>query len=223
VGYDFGAHRAALDTAPFNQHDFFIFLNGSVIGPMIPINHTRDWKRYLQNWDWVRYFKNYFNKDPSVRLLGTTIACLPHHDKGGYGPKVEGFFWCTNSHGLQLLLQENTILCDHPDKESAILHGEYGLTNCLLNKHGYNISCLLQKYQGIDWRNRIHWNLNDCQHPSRHNSYFGQSIHPYEIVFHKWYWKDEHPVNRDFVFTHIREIIQKKPNPFLEEALTKIN
>lgn len=28
-----------------------------------------------------------------VKLVGTTIVCLPQWDAGGYGPKVEGFFY----------------------------------------------------------------------------------------------------------------------------------
>ena len=32
-----------------------------------------------------------------VKLVGTTLCCLPHTDAGGYGPKVEGFFLISKS------------------------------------------------------------------------------------------------------------------------------
>ena len=43
-----------------------------------------------------------------VKLVGTTIVCLPHTDAGGYGPKVEGFFFMVDNIGLNLL--KSTIL-----------------------------------------------------------------------------------------------------------------
>lgn len=207
VGFDFGGHRAALDAVSLSDYDFFVFLNGSVIGP---ISH------WGEEWDWVRFFHSRFCRDASVRLLGTTIVCLPKKDSGGFGPKVEGFFWCTDSLGIQLLLQEGTILCDHPDKTSAIIKGEYGLSNCLLGKHGFNLACMLSRYQGINWRDPTQWHHNNNQHPSRHKSYYGESINPYEVIFHKWRWAYDAFVNKEVLFTHIRNI---RPNAILQKAI----
>lgn len=47
-------------------------------------------------------------------------------------------------------IQRKTIFQIHQDKYSAIVHGEYGLSNCIL-KNGYSIDCMISKYQGIDW------------------------------------------------------------------------
>ena len=64
----------------------------------------------------------------SVKLVGTTIVCLPNYDAGGYGPKVEGFFFMTDNIGLNLLKNQKNIFCNHPDKYSAIVNCEYGLS-----------------------------------------------------------------------------------------------
>jgi hypothetical protein len=196
VGYDFGAYRAGIDAVgdeTLKNHDFFVFMNASVIGP---ISHQPP------DWDWVEHFRGRFLEQP-VGLFGTTIVCLPPEDAGGFGPKVESFFWCTHYQGLQLLLQEGTILCDHPTKYSAIVNGEYGLSNCLFGKHGYNLGCMLSRYHGIDWRNTMNWNLNDNRHPSRHLSFYGKSIDPYEVIFHKWYWEGQHSVQKDIINRHV--------------------
>ena len=210
IGYDFGGHRAGIDHVlskdpeALKHHDFFVFMNGSVIGPITPEEH---------GWDWVHHFHTLFTRDSSVRLFGTTIVCLNEKDAGNFilkdftiGPKIEGYFWCTDSHGLHLLLEEGTILCDHDDKISAIGNGEYGLTNCLLHKHNFNLGCMLTRYKDIDWRLEKNWNMNNCKHPSRHNSFYGKSIDPYEVIFHKWRWERGPPVNKDMIDSHIQRV-----------------
>lgn len=58
-------------------------MNSGVCGPIIP-NYLKD------DAHWSTYFIRKIND--KVKLVGTTICCLPHTDAGGYGPKVEGFF-----------------------------------------------------------------------------------------------------------------------------------
>src|SRR5207244_1396640 len=126
-----------------------------------------------------------------VKLIGTTIVCLPETDGGGPGPRVEGFCFATDKIGLDILVQKKTIFMMHPSKYSEIIFGEYGLSKAILEK-GYNIDCLLYKYQNIDWNDKKNWNFNQNRHPSRKNTYENISIHPFEVVFHKWFWSD-HP------------------------------
>lgn len=198
-GFDFGGYQHALDKLGHDdlsrQHEFFVFMNASVIGPLF-----RDGS--LEN-DWVALFQDRFRQDASVRLLGTTIVCLPRTDAGGYGPRVEGFFFCTDREGLARLLAEPRIFYQHPTKESAILDGEYGLSRCML-RHGHNIGCMLERYQGIDWRQKKYWGMNENRHPSRAGSYFGGTIDPFEVVFHKWFWHGMPLVNDKIVHDHVR-------------------
>ena len=39
-----------------------------------------------------------------------------------------------------------------------------------------------------DWRDESNWDCNDNVHPSRHGTYGGISMHPYETMFVKESW-----------------------------------
>jgi hypothetical protein len=196
-GYDFGGHNAALENIEDRgiKYDYYFFMNSGVIGPILPY--------YLvdsPHFHWSTIFIQKIND--VVKLVGTTIACLLPEDAGGYGPKVEGFFFMLDQIGLDLLKGEKTIFCDHPSKFSAIVRGEYELSKCIL-KNGYSIDCMLHKYQNIDWRDPTNYHINNNRHPSRKNSYFGNSIDPYEVIFHKWFWHGQDLVNFDRVEQYV--------------------
>jgi hypothetical protein len=195
IGFDFGGHTAALEYIKNNnkKYDFYFFMNSGVIGPIIPF--------YCNNEHWTKIFIQKINKN--VKLVSTTIVCLPQHDAGRYGPKVEGFFFMTDNLGLNLLMNEKTIFCNHSDKWSAIVNGEYGLSNCIF-KNGYSIDCMLRKYQNIDWTDTTNYNLNNNIHPSRKNSFFNTSINPYEVIFHKWFWHGEETVNFEIIDEYVK-------------------
>lgn len=192
-GFDFGGHNCALDYIDTNKkiYDYYFFMNSGVIGPILP--------HYFEN-HWTNIFIKKIND--RVKLVGTTIVCLNDSDAGGYGPKVEGFFFMVDQIGLDLLKNQKTIFCDHIDKYSAIVNGEYGLSNCIF-KNGYTIDCMLRKYQGIDWTDKNNYNLNNNEHGSRNNSFFGNSINPYEVIFHKWYWHGESTVNFNIIEQYV--------------------
>lgn len=201
IGYDFGGYFCGLKLVHsihlLSTFDYFIFLNSSCIGPILPT--------YLPNtFSWYNAFVTKLNKD--VKLVSTTIVCLPKTDRGGYGPKCESFIFVTDLDGLQLFLEEKTIFHYHETKTNAIIHGEYGLSNCIF-KHNKTIDCLLHCYQGIDWRNEKYYSLNKQKHPSRKNSLFNISINPLEVIFHKWYWSyDSHNlINFDYIQYYTRE------------------
>jgi hypothetical protein len=177
IGYDFGGHLASL--SKINKYitlfDYFFFMNSGVIGPILK----------NKNDEWYSKFIMKFTK--KVKLVGTTIVCLPRIDRGGFGPKVEGFFFCMDKEGLQLILEDGTIFYNHKTKVDAILNGEYALSRCIINK-GFTIDCMLEKYKNINWYDSKNHFQNNNKHPSRKNSYFGKNIDPYEVIFHKWYW-----------------------------------
>ena len=186
IGYDFGGHLASLNEINKDMFDYFFFMNSGVIGPILK----------NKNEDWYSQFTNKITK--KVKLVGTTIVCLPHNDSGGFGPKVEGFFFLLDKVGLQLVLENGTIFYNHKNKVDAILNGEYSLSKCIIN-HGYTIDCMLGKYQNIDWYDDKNYYINDNKHPSRKNSYFGKSIDPFEVIFHKWFWHDSPYVSLDII------------------------
>jgi hypothetical protein len=194
IGYDFGGHNYALEyiEKSCKKYDYYFFINSGVIGPIIP--------HYFTETHWTNIFIKKINE--RVKLVGTSIVCLPHTDDGGYGPKVEGFFFMVDNIGLELLKEQQNIFCNHKDKYSAIIHGEYGLSNCIL-KNGYTIDCMLPKYQNIDWTNNINYKLNNNNPPSRKNSFYGYSINPYDVIFHKWHWHYKEDVNFEIIKQHV--------------------
>lgn len=40
----------------------------------------------------------------------------------------------------------------------------------------------------VDWRDQRHWRCNNNVHPSRHGTYAGLAMHPFETVFLKASW-----------------------------------
>lgn len=184
IGFDFGAHNYALNWLKNEYNDklpfkYYIFLNCSVCGPFLPVY-------YPENLHWSNIFISRLNN--RVKLVGTSIVCLPISEGNGEGPKVEGFCFATDNIGLNILIDKKTIFMDHPTKYSAIINGEYGMSNTIIEK-GYTLDCLLYKYKNYDWTDKKNWNVNKNLHPSREGTYDGISIHPFEVVFHKWYWQ----------------------------------
>jgi hypothetical protein len=194
IGFDFGGHNSALNYIKSNNkhYDYYFFMNSGVIGPILP--------HYYQDSHWSNIFIKKINE--KVKLVGTTIVCLPSYDAGGSGPKVEGFFFMTDNIGLQLFINQGNIFFNHPNKYSAVVYGEYGISNCIF-KNGYSIDCMLRKYQNIDWTDSKNHFFNNCNHPSRKNSFYNNSINPYEVIFHKWFWHKLDNVNFDIIEQHV--------------------
>jgi hypothetical protein len=197
-GYDFGGHAYALDFLATNHkktYDYYFFMNSGVIGPILP-------NYFDQTMHWSSIFIRKITS--TVKVVGTTIVCLPGYDAGGYGPKVEGFFFMTDAIGLGILEKEGTIFRNHATKYDAIVQGEYGVSRAIF-KHGYSIDCMLPKYQNIDWRDPKNHTHNEQRHPSRKGTYFGQSIQPYEVIFHKWFWHGEDTVQFETIRNYVAE------------------
>ena len=187
IGFDFGGHAEALEyiKTKGKEYNYYFFMNSGVIGPILP----HFWPKDIH---WTSIFINKITD--KVKLVGTTIVChlddkLWGRDWGGDGPRVEGFFFMTDKIGLNVLEQKKTIFVNHPSKYHAIVFGEYGISNCMLEK-GFDLDCMIPEYQGIDWLDKNNWNKNNNKHPSRPNSFYGRSLNPYDLIFHKWYWHD---------------------------------
>ena len=213
-GFDFGAHRASIDyllnlykcnnirEIPF---DYFIFMNDGVIGPFLP-------KYFPSNIPWTNIFTSQLND--KIKLIGTSLVCFAYDVPTGKGPHIESFCFCLDKIGLEIVMNTKTIFIDHKTKTEAVNNGEYGLSKAILNA-GYSLDCLLYKYQNIDWSNIQNWvNVNNSTFPSRNNTYDNITIHPFEVVFHKWFWAYEASVNFSYVVKYkkwkLNEIINKK-------------
>jgi hypothetical protein len=205
-GFDFGGHHHALQylDKENRKYDYYFFMNSGVVGPILPgyldAPSVAASVAASDAWHWTRLFIGKITD--RVKLVGTTIVCLPSTDAGGLGPKVEGFFFMTDSVGLAIIREKGTVFYQHATKRHAIIDGEYGLSKCILES-GYSIDCMLPQYQGIDWLDPANHNKNNYRHPSRKNSFYGKSICPYDVVFHKWYWHGEETVNFDMIQSYI--------------------
>lgn len=184
-GMDFAAHNTTLEW--FRMHDklrlyaYFIFLNSSVRGPFYPA--------YMPpGWAWTRAYLDRFVDD--VRAVSSSLVCLPPEDAGGYGAKLESWAFALDVVALDSLVEAGTFnvrsckLCS----DGVVVMGEYGISTVLLAK-GHNIATLMSRYpKDVDWRDELNWHCNNNAHPSRHGTYDGISMHPYEVVFIKASW-----------------------------------
>lgn len=61
------------------RYRYFMFLNSSVRGPFYPSFQP-------QGWAWPRAFTDRLSAD--VKVVASSIVCLPEVDAGGFGPKA---------------------------------------------------------------------------------------------------------------------------------------
>ena len=70
---------------------------------------------------------------------------------------------------------------------------EYGISKAILDRN-YNLATLQSMYRSdVDWSDPQHWGCNGNAHPSRHGTYDGISMHPFETVFVKASWRVGEP------------------------------
>jgi len=185
IGFDLGAHNYALKWLDENKLSFqyYIFMDSSVIGPFLPTY-------YPKSLHWSNIFTSKITNN--VKLVGTTISCVPIIDTKNGGPKINGYCFATDYIGLNILKHSGKIFKDH-DTIIDFIQANYDITTSIMEKN-YTIDCLLYKYENIDWTDKNNSKLYDNIFPDRINSYDGISIHPFEVVFHKWFW-DNNPNN----------------------------
>jgi hypothetical protein len=172
-GADFGAHNCALEWLNKNKEpfDYYIFLNSSVIGPFLP-------PYYPKSLHWSDIFTSRITDQ--IKLVGTTISCISMTNLKNSGPKVGGHFFATDGVGLDVLYNSQIIFKDHLSKMDTI-QAEYNLTSLIMG-NGYSIDCLLYQYENVDWTDKNIYKLHSG------NVTTDTTIHPFEVVFHKWYW-----------------------------------
>lgn len=203
-GFDFGAHKASIDylleinncDANNLPYENYVFMNSGVIGPFLPTYYPSDL------YHWTNIFTSKLND--KVKLVGTSLGCFEYTYIPAKGPHIEGFCFCLDKIGLITALEQNTIFVNHLNKHLAVVNGEFLLSETIL-KAGFTVDCLLYKYNGIDWLNIDNW-LDRCKSvfPSRTGTYDNISIHPFEVVFHKYFWGNHNLVNFDYVSTYVK-------------------
>ncbi|GAQ79139.1 hypothetical protein KFL_000250160 [Klebsormidium nitens] len=184
VGMDFAAHNVSIEWArqqkTAGKYKYFIFLNSSVRGPFFPSYMPHGWR-------WMQAYTDRFQGD--IAAVSSSIVCLPHEDR--YGPHLESWAFALIPESLELLIQAgvfNIRECKFC-ADGVIAGGEYAITEVLMTQHGRNVASLMSMYPlDTDWRDSKHWGCNNNVHPSRHGTYDGITMHPFEVVFVKASW-----------------------------------
>ncbi|KAK2080663.1 hypothetical protein QBZ16_000517 [Prototheca wickerhamii] len=186
-GMDFAAHNTTITYLTalrrLHRYSYFFLLNSSIRGPFVP--------SYMPpGWQWTQAFIDRLVSN--VGVVSSSLVCLPEEDAGGPGPKLESWAAATHRRGLDILVEEGVFELRTCKTDGVVVKGEYGLT-AAMEKHGYTIDTLMSKYRRVDWGDKSNWNCNNNVHPSRHGTYDGISMHPYETVFVKASWHVGHP------------------------------
>ncbi len=61
--------------------------------------------------------------------------------------------------GLQVLVDDGRVFQCHNSRWNTIYYSELGSSTAIL-KAGFNLDCLMAKYQGVDWRDKETWTCN---------------------------------------------------------------
>lgn len=187
-GYDFGAYSYMITNhvSP-NDYDYYIFLNATVIGPYM--------KKYDNYENWLDLFLSLFKND--VAIVGTSICFTYSAEFKKYFPELKStyyvqsqFFICKKEFMKELVL--NSFFSDEEklnncsDLTEVVVTKEIKMSVLAL-KNGWNINCLLEKYQGLDYRT-LDKDINPMSNygdPYWENKYFGKTIQKEDVCFYK--------------------------------------
>lgn len=187
-GHDFGGYGELIATGALDAYERLIFVNCSVRGPFLPAYVTMPW---------TDPFLNLLAGD--VHLCGATINIL-HADRPmsevymtrhpeGVSPlsHVQSYAYAMTAECFAMLREAGVYQTSRGlDKFAAIAECEIGVSQRVLAR-GWNISCLLPPYQGIDYRT-LRADINPATksgHPQAPGAYFGSTLRPHEVMFIK--------------------------------------
>lgn len=177
-GYDFEAYSFALHyikyMVGFETYDYYFFLNASAFGPV------------SASPDWLERYHELFQQT-NVHLVGSTInVCTDSNLTKVCQPHVQTYAFMMDRECVHLALQP-IFGPEYTTLEDVVKFQEMGLSRYVL-QHGWNISCLVHEYQGLDYRSMV----NDPNPTSRHGDVlflnkccFGRDVQPTEIIFTK--------------------------------------
>ena len=169
------------------RFSFYIFLNSSVRGPFYPSYMPSDWQ-------WTQAFTARLTG--RVKVVSSSLVCLPDADKSGPGPRVESWAFALDEEGLSITVSAGVFevrKCKLCRDGGIVAQSEYGISKAILDAN-YNLATLQSMYRNdVDWTDPQHWGCNGNAHPSRHGTYDGISMHPFETVFVKASWRVGEP------------------------------
>jgi hypothetical protein len=187
-GFDFGAWGHVVKQYDISRYDYIIFLNTSVVGP------------FYHGEDWTEPFVKLIDKD--TKLVGTSInvckdVCYDDHQntwpntmvsqKKKVIPHVQSMCFAIDKEALDFLIDMRFFDIDENISFLEVIgRNEIGMSTLIL-ENGWNITSLLEKYRGHDYRT-LEEDINATSHdgdPYFHGAYFGEDIKPSEVIFFK--------------------------------------
>ncbi len=200
-GHDFGSvAQAVIGGMDLSRYDFIIFLNASVRGPFLPPYYHGDWSSLFTD-----------SLQGDTHLCGATINVMSgsmkyhalYRDAFDHPPPyshVQSYAYAMTQECFRYLAGKGVWeACDGLDKDTVIVQREIRISQ-EVKASGWNLRCFLPPYNWIDYR-QAHCDPNpasDFGHPVSPGSYFGSTLHPYEVVFVKTGWGVASPERLDF-------------------------
>lgn len=169
-GHDFGAWSEGLLNRS-QDYDYYICVNSTVEGP------------YYKG-DWTQVYTKPLTND--LRLFGSTINCCtgPWCKQFPYwsGPHVQTYIFSMTHETLLYLSSTNIFsLTEHTtDKIQTVFEKEIGMSKKILD-NGWNIGCLMIRYQNTDFRKPNYNWMDDVMFPHFENLYWNKK----DLVFIK--------------------------------------
>jgi hypothetical protein len=173
IGYDFGAWSDVILLPGFvDTYTHVICINSSVTGPFTPPYYCGKWPDIFIN-----------PLNDQLRLFGCTISDKYQTHVHVY---IQTYVFSLEISTLQHLINRGIFSPAYTrTMNDTIVYREIEMS-CEIIRAGWNIGCLMKYYEGIDWRDpdstkRVTAIGNVCSA----GKYFGNNIHPYEVVFLK--------------------------------------
>jgi hypothetical protein len=185
-GFDFGAYDDAVQKyTGIDNYDAYFFVNCVVRGPYMPA--------YCRQ-PWTAPFLDLLTGD--VKLVGATINVLHAGNglsegfKAIYGFRepyahVQTTMFAMDRDCFDFLRDRQFFSRGFTDSKVASVFGHEILLSQLVLANGWNISCLLPEYRGLDYRT-LEGDVNPTSQIGNawyRNGYFGRDLHPYETIF----------------------------------------
>ncbi len=168
IGFDFGAWGHYIHSIPYNNYDYFIFINTSVRGPFIP-----RWCSKMYNW--ADLMVSSINEN--IKLVGPTINYM-------FNPHIQSMAWATDKIGLKLLIDKNILVpnLQFTNIQDVIVNHEVKMSKVILDA-GYDIFAFQISEEVNQSKHRSNIKIHDDIHFE--NQYYSLTINPFEVMFVK--------------------------------------
>jgi len=139
IGYDFGGwSEAILKDEIYNNYDYYIFINSSVIGAFIPFYCEKKWPYILID-----------GLNHNIKLFGITINTEQDPINRSH---VQSYLFCVNKETLIFLIKKGIFSnYNFTNIKDVIEYKEVLMSRHILN-NGWNIGALCNYYKDVDFK-----------------------------------------------------------------------